>query len=294
MKVSLRLLLAVAVFTLALVSAEPRSTEAQTPSPFCQVGSSTYNAVLCAQYGGSTNPYCNVYSGVYNATLCAQYGATTSTSIYCQVGTVNYNAALCAAYGGSSANIYCQPGTATYNATLCAQYGGSSVNPYCQAGTATYNPGLCAQLTGNQPGHLVVSTTASGLDCGARATITVSVQSVTGSQVPDGTSVTLSASMGTVSPQQGTTTNGNLQASYVAPLTGSGQVTITATAGTATGSTIMALNCAPPTPRPTTVVAVAPVATPVPAAVTAPAAQPATTTITPPRTGDGGLAGAQP
>src|SRR3970040_756895 len=119
MKLALKLLLAAAVFVTAALSSaagpvEP--VEAQTPSPYCQYGSATYDAVLCAQY----TAHCQVGTVNYNAALCAQYGGSGTTSLYCQVGTTYYNAALCAQYGGSSSSsLYCQVGTTYYNAALC-------------------------------------------------------------------------------------------------------------------------------------------------------------------------------
>ena len=351
MKLALKLLLAAAVFVTAALSSATgpfESVEAQTPSPYCQYGSATYDAVLCAQYtahcqvgtvnynaalcaqyggsgttslycqvgtvnynaalcaqygGASSSLYCQVGSTYYNAVLCAQYGGSSSSSLYCQPGTTYYNAALCAQYGGA-ASPYCQAGTLTYNATLCAQYGGStgiycqvgtanynaalcaqSSNLYCQVGTASYNPALCSQFNLGQPSEVIVRSTASGLDCGTRASISLEVRAVGGSQVPDGTSVLLSTNLGTITPTQVTTNLGRAQATYSAPVAGTGTITVTATSGTVSGNTIMALDCAPvvpPTPAPTVAPAIV---IPVPTA-----AAPQLPVIQPPNTGDAGLA----
>lgn len=305
-----KLLLAFAIFTLATISAGRRQADAQSPycqvgsgyynaaycaqlggsgySQYCQVGTATYNAALCAQYGGSGySQYCQVGSGYYNAALCAQYGGATYSQ-YCQVGTATYNATLCAQYGGSTASAYCQVGTTTYNATLCAQYGGSTYGAYCQAGTVTYNATLCAQYGGGQAGAIVLRANASGLDCGGKAAVTVSVPTLSGSPVPDGTSVLLTATLGTISPTQATTLGGLVQATFAAPSTGSGTATITASVGSVTSSINVALNCVPaaaPAPAQVAPAAVAPVTVPSPA----PVAPAASIPIQPPSTGDGGL-----
>jgi hypothetical protein len=210
------------------------------------------------------------------------------------VGTATYNATLCATYGATNVSPYCQAGTATYNPTLCSQ--STSAGGVCDAGTATYSGFLCAQYAATQPAEVVLRSNASGIDCGKQATLTLRVTTSTGSGVPDGTTVALVATAGVVTPPQVTTVAGNATAIYSAPLAGTGPVVVTGTAGGKTGSTIMALNCAPAAPRllPTPAAAVAPLpAASLPAAaqpVTLPASLPQfTPSIIPPNTGDGGL-----
>jgi hypothetical protein len=330
MKSALKLLLGVAVFALAALSPASRPADAQTPSPYCQYGTATYNAVLCAQYGGSTSVYCQAGTTYYNAALCAQ-NSGSSSSLYCQAGTTYYNAALCAQYSGSSSSLYCQAGSTYYNAALCTQYGGAS-SPYCQAGTLTYNAALCTQYGGSntlycqvgtvnynaalcaqssnlycqvgtanynaslcsqfnvsQASSVVVRSTASGVDCGSRASISLEVRTAVGAQVPDGTSVLLSVNLGTISPTQVTTNLGRAQATYSAPPNGTGTITVTATAGTVSGTTIMALDCEPVAPTRVPTVAPAVVAA-VPPAASAPQLPVTSPAITPPNTGDAGLA----
>ncbi len=282
MKSALKLWLAVAVFALAALSSVSRQADAQIPSPYCQYGTLTYNATLCAQYGGTTSVFCQVGTATYNAALCAQYGGAASP--YCQAGTATYNAVLCAQSGGAGSSVYCQAGTASYNAVLCAQ----SPNLYCQIGSTSYNASVCSQYSLGQPAEITVRTNASGLNCGARATITVEVRAIGGAQVPDGTSVVLSTNLGTISPPQAITSLGNVQATYSAPVAGTGTITVTATSGGISGNTVMALNCAPVTPpTPATVAPAIVIAVPTASAPRLPATSPV---IQPPNTGDAGLA----
>jgi hypothetical protein len=321
MKTAVQSLIAVAIFALMTVSSgsQPEIAQAQTPSPYCQVGSALYNATTCA----NITTYCTVGSATYNITLCQAYGGTptgtTTGDYYCQPATYNaalcntsnyycqpatYNAALCntsastnyycqpatynatlCAQTSTAGNIYCQP--ATYNAALCAQ-STTSGSIYCQTGTANYNATLCAQYTQSQPTEVVVRTNASGLDCSGIASINVTVRSLTGAAVPDGTTVTLTATQGTISPASGVTTVGVVNASYSAPPIGTGSATITATAGSAKGTAIIALNCIPrvPTAVPTPVIAIPQVPVQPPVTLPAPVSPGA---ILPPNTGDGGL-----
>jgi len=104
---------------------------------------------------------------------------------------------------------------------------------------------------------------------------------------PNGTSVTVSASTGTVSPNVVSTSGGYATTSFMAPDNSNGTATVTATSGVGTGYATVAFTC-------TGVAAPAASTAPVyPQAVQYPQAQ-GPYTILPPNTGDAGLAsGAQ-
>src|ERR1043166_636101 len=116
------LALGVALLTLATVS-----KPVHADSPFCQLGSSSYNAGLCAQFGLSTNPYCQ--PAAFNVSLCTGTtgltGNTTSTSLQCQIAPSSQNCVSSLAPGAANAAIYCQVGSVSYNPTLCAQLTGT-------------------------------------------------------------------------------------------------------------------------------------------------------------------------
>jgi hypothetical protein len=103
--------------------------------------------------------------------------------------------------------------------------------------------------------------------------VTVLVRTSGGQNVPNGTTVTVSANIGSVSPTSATTNNGGILVVYTAPASQGGTATITATSGSVSGTTQIQLNCT-----------TAPTAVP-----TQPPAPTAVATIAPPRTGDGGL-----
>jgi adhesin/invasin len=138
----------------------------------------------------------------------------------------------------------------------------------------TYNP------TGpiyNVATTIGISASPSSLNCGSAATVAVTVRDASGNMVYDGTSVNLSASMGTISPTTGSTSGGIINAVYTAPSSG-GTAVITASSGSASGQATVTISCA---------VGAAPPAS-VPPPVYAPPA--IGTAIYPPNTGDAGLA----
>jgi hypothetical protein len=119
-----------------------------------------------------------------------------------------------------------------------------------------------------------VQTANQSLGCANTTIITITVRGANGQPVAAGTLVNIQASIGAVSPTSGqTTADGSVFVFYTAPQNQGGTATITALAGSASGSATITVNCA-----------AAPTQAPPP--TTAP-----TTGIQPPNTGDGGLSG---
>ncbi|HEY7465764.1 MAG TPA: hypothetical protein VIB47_03655 [Dehalococcoidia bacterium] len=134
-------------------------------------------------------------------------------------------------------------------------------------------PTATATTTSSAARTVVVQTANQSLGCANTTIITITVRGANGQPVAAGTLVNIQASIGAVSPTSGqTTADGSVFVFYTAPQNQGGTATITALAGSASGSTTITINCA-----------TAP--TQAPPATTAP------TTITPPSTGDGGISG---
>jgi hypothetical protein len=126
----------------------------------------------------------------------------------------------------------------------------------------------------------VTATTSSGsVSCGGTAFVTVVVRDASGAYVVNGQNVTLTSTMGTISPATSTTQGGSILATFTAPSSGSGTATIAVAAGVASTTATINVDCAPVVVQP---VVAAPVAV-------APVLIPPTQLITPPRTGDAGL-----
>src|SRR5207249_569234 len=140
---------------------------------------------------------------------------------------------------------------------------------------------LCAQAGGTATGvgvsasNINVSAAPTSLNCGSSSFITAVTNT-------PGANVTLTTSLGTISPTTSVDQGGGVLAVLTAPQSQGGTATIRVTSGAAVGTTNVTINCAQQ-------------ATPVPAAVapvTAPAAPVSAvipTIIQPPNTGDGGL-----
>jgi hypothetical protein len=122
-----------------------------------------------------------------------------------------------------------------------------------------------------------ISASPSSLNCGSASTVAVTVRDASGNMAIDGTSVNLSASMGTISPTTGITSGGNINAVYTAPSSG-GTAVITASSGSASGQATVTVSCAS---APSASIPSAPPVYVPPAIGTA---------IFPPNTGDAGLA----
>jgi len=124
---------------------------------------------------------------------------------------------------------------------------------------------------------VTVQSSNASLGCNNTSIITIVVKDGAGNPVQSGTLVNIVTNLGTVSPTSGqTTADGSVFVFYTAPGNQGGVATITATAGTASGSTQVAITCS-----------AAPTATTAPPP-TVPSQQTGGS-ITPPSTGDGGL-----
>lgn len=135
-------------------------------------------------------------------------------------------------------------------------------------------PTSTATSTAGAARTVVVQTANQALGCANTTIITITVRGANGQPVAAGTLVNIQASIGAVSPTSGqTTADGSVFVFYTAPQNQGGTATITALAGSASGSATITINCA-----------AAPTQAPPP--TTAP-----TTGIQPPNTGDGGLSG---
>jgi hypothetical protein len=121
-----------------------------------------------------------------------------------------------------------------------------------------------------------VSASPAALSCGSASTVAVAVRDASGNPVPHGTAVTLSASMGTISPNTGNTAGGSVSGVFTSPTSG-GSAVITASSGSASGQATVTVSCAG---IPSSSIPSAPVYSPPPLG----------TAIYPPNTGDAGLA----
>jgi hypothetical protein len=109
------------------------------------------------------------------------------------------------------------------------------------------------------------------------------VKDANGNLAPNGTSVTVSASSGTISPNVVSTSGGYATTTFTAPNNANGTATVTASSGQGTGFATVAFSCTATT---TTTSPAAPVFPSAP--VSPPAIGPSF--ILPPNTGDAGLA----
>ncbi len=131
--------------------------------------------------------------------------------------------------------------------------------------TATSTP-----IGAGPPSTVTVSAAPDSIPtCGGSSFVAVVVKSASGVNVSDGTVVSISANLGSVSPSTTTTLGGGVLGRYTAPTNAGGTATITATSGSRSGSDQIELLCltATATPLPTQVPPV----------------------IQPPSTGDAGL-----
>jgi hypothetical protein len=234
------------------------------------------------------------YSGINSSNLSfnsATIAPSTSISLSDTNGIQDVFAAdPTAGDGGSSAeqltvvlnvSVDCPSGgTLTFTATQTNSQSTSTVT--CLGTTPTATPtvtGTPATATPTVTGTpsaatLTVSVAPTTLSCTGSAFVTVVSKNAAGAVVAGGT-VTLSTTLGTISPTTATDTG----AGVLAVLTGNGTggtATITATANGVTGTGTATINCAAATSTP---------------APPAPTAVPVTTGVQPPRTGDAGLLG---
>jgi len=155
--------------------------------------------------------------------------------------------------------------------TVKATQAGSKKTASFECMPAAASPVPTGTIGAAVPRTVVVQSPNQALSCANTAIVTVIVRDANGQPVAAGTLVNIQASIGAVSPTSGqTTSNGTLTVFYTAPQSQGGTATITATAGTASGSANITINCG--------------------AGIQA---QPPTTApggIRPPSTGDGGIA----
>lgn len=155
--------------------------------------------------------------------------------------------------------------------TITATHGGMSDTETIVCTPATPTPTVGAART------VTVQSSNASLGCNNTSIITIVVKDGAGNPVQSGTLVNIVTNLGTVSPTTGqTTADGSVFVFYTAPGNQGGVATITATAGTASGSTQVVVTCS-----------AAPTATTAPPP-TVPSQQTGGS-ITPPSTGDGGL-----
>jgi len=142
--------------------------------------------------------------------------------------------------------------------------------------TATITCGPPTTPTTGPAATVVAQASPSTVNCNGTSIVTIQVRSAGGQPVAIGTAVTISASIGSVSPSSGQTTSadGSVFVFYTAPSNVGGAATITARAGNAQGTATVQVNCA--------------------AAATATTAPPPPTVapgvISPPNTGEAGIA----
>jgi hypothetical protein len=111
------------------------------------------------------------------------------------------------------------------------------------------NSGICSTpvvltaATPSVPSQLSVTLSKSSQNCDESNVVTVEVKDASGGLVTDGTTVTLSSRLGTISPNQAMTRSGSASGVYVAPSRGGGTEVITAIAGTAKGSANLQIVC---------------------------------------------------
>jgi len=145
--------------------------------------------------------------------------------------------------------------------------------------TGIYNPYPTNTNVYATAASVTVSASPASTTCTSPSTISITVKDANGNLAANGTSVTVSGSTGTVSPNVVSTSGGYATTTFTAPANSNGTATVTATSGTATGYTTVSFSC--------TTTSTAPAYVPPPAAYP-PYGAPAV--ISPPNTGDAGLA----
>jgi hypothetical protein len=145
-------------------------------------------------------------------------------------------------------------------------------------------PGTQFPITSAVVSSVTVAASPASVVCASPSTISVTVKDSAGNLVTNGTSVTVSASTGTVSPNVVSTCGGYATTTFTAPNNTNGTATVTATSGTGTGHTTVSFTCTGASTispsQPTSPVFLPP-------AVDFPVGP---VTILPPNTGDAGLA----
>jgi hypothetical protein len=167
---------------------------------------------------------------------------------------------------------------------LCGDYGGQYggyPGGYYGGYPGAYNPQYPSGYpTYTTASNLTVSASPASTTCASTSSISIAVKDAAGNMAPDGTSVTVSASTGTISPNVVSTSGGNASTTFSAPGSSNGTATVTATSGQGTGYATVAFSCTGGSTSPAS-----PVYPPTDYPIyTGPAV------IMPPNTGDAGLA----
>jgi hypothetical protein len=205
----------------------------------------------------------SLLNGLPSGDVWSQPGSTSLTLTATSVGTRTIT--------GTFTCI--QTGTVALTITVSGSSPAYSAAIVCGTGLTTPTVGPASSIT--------VAASPTSVSCNGTAFVTVTVRNAAGGYVADGTSVTLTASMGSLSPTTATTLGGGVLAVFTAPGNQSGTATIQASAaGTATGNASITIACQSATPTP---------AAP-PTIFVPPPAQVNPGTIAPPNTGDAGLA----
>ena len=97
------------------------------------------------------------------------------------------------------------------------------------------DPGLVSNVS--------VSATPISVTCGGSSFVTVVVHTASGGRAIDGTPVTVSTNLGTVSPTSATTRDGGVRIIFTAPFNQGGAAMITAISGGQSGRTFIQVDC---------------------------------------------------
>jgi len=146
----------------------------------------------------------------------------------------------------------------------------------------TFHNTKTTTTTAGIPARTQAIATLATLGCNASELVNITVVDANGLAVANGTPVTVTASIGTVTPAVTQTSAGGAVVLYTAPASTGGVAILTAIAGGIVGQTQIVVNCTP-APTPTT-------PPPPPPPPPPPAADTGAGVIRPPSTGDAGLA----
>jgi hypothetical protein len=224
-------LVALALVLFALTTSSTQKASAD--SPYCHPP--MFNAQLCANFGGIGigQPTCPTnLPGYYN---CLPYG-----------GYAGYN------YGATYGCNYVAPGVYPYAPVYRP---GCVVPPVvaplvntCYAYNCAGPCGYAGCFTGYSYSQIAakinICVSSGVINCGGAATFTVNATDGFGVPVVNGTSVSFSSSIGTITPTAATS-GGNAVATLSTPPGTGGGALITARAGNASGTTNIQVNCAP-------------------------------------------------
>ncbi len=106
-------------------------------------------------------------------------------------------------------------------------------------------PTVTPTVTVGPAATVITNTSPLAVSCNGTSVVSVTVKDAAGNPVQTGTAVTISTTLGSVSPSSGfvTGSNGSVFAFFTAPATSGGTATITATAGSISGTASVVVNC---------------------------------------------------